>query len=54
MEVGHSMAFIVCIHEGSFTITRGKKASTRCETGKKESSVRLLIDELIYIIVCIC
>jgi len=32
-----------------FTIARGKKSSTRRETGKKEPSDRLLlIDELIY------
>jgi len=41
--------FIVCKHESIFTIARGKKSSTRRETGKKEPSDRLLlIDELIY------
>lgn len=48
IENSAEMAFIVCTHEGNFTITR-EKNSTRRETGKKESSDRLLlIDGLIY------
>lgn len=43
------MTFIVRIHEGNFTIARGKEGSTWRKMGKKETWVRLLlIDGLIY------